>query len=205
MGYNLGIHYYNKENGLLVLKWNQSEEAKNSAEDYKYFIAPYIKDTKLTCLLEDTNEMHRYSFCDKGKKMVENILNLPVGDWDCIPPDIRIFISINLQATLQTFEYSTYEHSFEILKLVCQELTKQGVVPKDIREYFDKLNAFDHRFISVSELSEEEQQKVLSIMASFPNQKEMFLDRAFAEQEDLRGFEHYERTCLPYIYSKKMD
>lgn len=204
MGKILGVHYYNEDNGLLVLKWNESEGKESYNEDFKYFIAPYIKDIKLTCLLDDeSDEMIKYSFYDEGKKMIEPVLALPVDDDDCISTGNRKSICIGLNATLQTILYNSCEHTFDIIKQVCEILLNNGIVPKDVRKYFDILNSFDYYFISEAKLSEEDKQKVLSIMACCPNEKEQFLDRAFSEQEDLRGSEHYSCTQLPYIYNKK--
>lgn len=203
MGKILGVQYYNEENGLLVLKWIPSEGDECSSEDYKYFIATYIKDTKLTCLLDDSGEMIRYRFYDEGKKVIEPVLSLPEGDENCISKMARRVICMGLHATHETFDYNPCEHSFGILKIVCEVLVKNGIVPKDIREYFDILNSFDYRFISESKLPEEKKQEVLSIMASFPNESKLFLDKAMAEQEDLRGVKNYDRTQLPYFYYKK--
>ena len=135
-------------------------------------------------------------------KMIEPVLALPVGDEDCLSKSDKTSVCIGLNATLQTIPYSICEHTFGILKKVCAILLKNGIVPSDVAEYFNILNSFDHHFISEAKLSDEDKEKVLSIMSSCPNEKEQFLNKAFAEQEDLRGNEHFERTHLPFIYHK---
>ena len=188
MGYKLGVHYYNEAKKTLVFKWYETNELEGAtSEEYKQFFAPYVKDMDLAAVIDD-GEMDKFSYYERGKEIIQPMLELPIGELDDLSDNM---IRIGLNAAFSALKDSTCNHAFNIISNVCNALKRIGKISEEYKSFFEALNSNDVYFVERSEIPKEEHDKILEIMGTYPNQRDAFVEKAIQEQES--------KDDIPYI------